>query len=278
MKKRVLVTGVNSYIGNAFRSYMEQYPEEAAVEGISVRNDVWKTLDFSGYDCIFDVAGIAHADTGHVSEEVKKRYYAVNCDLTVALAQKAKEEGVRQFIFMSSAIVYGDSAPIGFQRMITRDTLSYFRVTGNPSRRCDKEYRWRWNLPGDDSTSPEPAPADARKAPAGYGDKLLTNAELFDDGGIPFQIEPLEVIEKAPPIGNHLKKAAPCGEVLFVGFHVLGQSVDLLGKEGNLNFRTAGVFVAALKFGNDRLFFFFCHDRHLITSLCCDCSPRAGRV
>ena len=122
MKKRVLVTGVNSYIGNAFRSYMEQYPEEAAVGGISVRNDVWKTLDFSGYDCIFDVAGIAHADTGHVSEEVKKRYYAVNCDLTVALAQKAKEEGVRQFIFMSSAIVYGDSAPIGFQRMITRDT------------------------------------------------------------------------------------------------------------------------------------------------------------
>ncbi len=122
MKKRVLVTGVNSYIGNAFQSYMEQYPGEAAVEGISVRNDAWKTLDFSGYDCIFDVAGIAHADTGHVSEEVKKRYYAVNCDLTVALAQKAKEEGVRQFIFMSSAIVYGDSAPIGFQRMITRDT------------------------------------------------------------------------------------------------------------------------------------------------------------
>ena len=122
MKKRVLVTGVNSYIGNAFRSYMEQYPEEAVVDGISVRNDAWKTLDFSRYDCIFDVAGIAHADTGHVSEEVKKRYYAVNCDLTVALAQKAKEEGVRQFIFMSSAIVYGDSAPIGFQRMITRDT------------------------------------------------------------------------------------------------------------------------------------------------------------
>ena len=122
MKKRVLVTGVNSYIGNAFQSYMEQYPEEAVVDGISVRNDAWKTLDFSGYDCVFDVAGIAHADTGHVSEEVKKRYYAVNCDLTVALAQKAKEEGVRQFIFMSSAIVYGDSAPIGFQRMITRDT------------------------------------------------------------------------------------------------------------------------------------------------------------
>ena len=122
MKKRILVTGVNSYIGNAFRSYMEQFPEETEVVGISVRNDAWKTLDFSGYDCVFDVAGIAHADTGHVSEEVKKQYYAVNCDLTVALAKKAKEAGVGQFVFMSSAIVYGDSAPIGFQRVITRET------------------------------------------------------------------------------------------------------------------------------------------------------------
>ena len=122
MKKRILVTGVNSYIGNAFRAYMEQYTDEAVVEGVSVRNDTWKTLDFSAFDCVFDVAGIAHADTGHVSEEEKNRYYAVNCDLTVALAKKAKQDGVKQFIFMSSAIVYGDSAPIGLNRVITRDT------------------------------------------------------------------------------------------------------------------------------------------------------------
>ena len=122
MKKRILVTGVNSYIGNSFRTYMEQFAEDYTVDGVSVRNDAWKELDFSGYDCVFDVAGIAHADTGHVSEETKQRYYAVNRDLTVALAEKAKREGVRQFIFMSSAIVYGDSAPVGKQRLITRDT------------------------------------------------------------------------------------------------------------------------------------------------------------
>ena len=122
MKKRILVTGVNSYIGNSFRTYMEQFAEDYTVDGASVRNDAWKELNFSGYDCVFDVAGIAHADTGHVSEETKQRYYAVNRDLTVALAEKAKREGVRQFIFMSSAIVYGDSAPVGKQRLITRDT------------------------------------------------------------------------------------------------------------------------------------------------------------
>ncbi len=120
--KRVLVTGVNSYIGNAFIEYMRQYSADYTVQGISVRDDAWKRIDFSVYDCVFDVAGIAHADTGHVSEAVKRQYYAVNTDLTVALAQKAKASGVKQFIFMSSSIVYGNSAPIGSMKLITKDT------------------------------------------------------------------------------------------------------------------------------------------------------------
>ncbi len=121
--KRVLVTGVNSYIGNAFIEYMRQYSADYSVQGVSVRDDAWKEIDFSVYDCVFDVAGIAHADTGHVSEAVKRQYYAVNTDLTVALARKAKASGVKQFIFMSSAIVYGNSAPIGSMKLITRDTV-----------------------------------------------------------------------------------------------------------------------------------------------------------
>ena len=120
--KRVLVTGVNSYIGNSFMDYIKQFPEDYAAEGISVRNDAWQDINFSRYDCVFDVAGIAHADVGHASEETVQRYYAVNRDLTLALAQKAKAEGVKQFIFMSSAIVYGDSAPIGKSKFITADT------------------------------------------------------------------------------------------------------------------------------------------------------------
>ena len=120
--KSILVTGVNSYIGNAFMEYMNQYAEDYTVEGISVRGNKWQELDFSKYDCIFDVAGIAHADIGHVSEEKKQQYYQVNTELTEGLAKKAKQEGVRQFVFMSSAIVYGDSAPIGERKLITQTT------------------------------------------------------------------------------------------------------------------------------------------------------------
>ncbi|MDO5444440.1 MAG: NAD-dependent epimerase/dehydratase family protein [Eubacteriales bacterium] len=119
---RILVTGINSYIGNSFMEYMRRFPEEYELQGISCRDGSWKDRDFSGFDCIFHVAGIAHADSGKITEERKARYYAVNRDLTVELAQKAKKEGVRQFIFMSSAIVYGDSAPIGKKKLITDKT------------------------------------------------------------------------------------------------------------------------------------------------------------
>ena len=121
--KSILVTGVNSYIGNAFMDYMKQYSDEYIVEGVSIRNGAWKELDFSRFDSVFDVAGIAHVDTGRVSEEAKQRYYEVNTKLAIALAEKAKAEGVRQFIYMSSAIIYGNSAPIEKTKLITAETV-----------------------------------------------------------------------------------------------------------------------------------------------------------
>lgn len=120
--KRILVTGKNSYIGNSFCDYIKQFPEYIA-DTISVRGKAWEKMNFNGYDTIFHVAGIAHADVGKVSAEQRKLYYKVNTDLTIALAKKAKAEGVGQFIFMSSAIVYGDSAPIGMEKIITVDTF-----------------------------------------------------------------------------------------------------------------------------------------------------------
>jgi UDP-glucose 4-epimerase len=122
--KRILVTGANSYIGTNFATYLAQ-PEFAGkyqVDTLDMIGDAWKSFDFSPYDAVYHVAGIAHSDNGKISDERAKLYYAVNTDLTVACAQKAKAAGVKQFVFMSSAIVYGDSAPIGKEMLITRDT------------------------------------------------------------------------------------------------------------------------------------------------------------
>ena len=120
--KKILITGANSYIGTSFERYMAQWPDQYQVDTVDMIDGVWREKDFSGYDCVYHVAGIAHSDSGKISPERAKLYYAVNTDLTVETAKKAKTEGVKQFIFMSSAIVYGESAPIGKSKLITKNT------------------------------------------------------------------------------------------------------------------------------------------------------------
>lgn len=118
--KKILITGVNSYVGNSFENWVKQWPTEYKVDKISVRDDSWKEKEFSRYDVILHVAGIAHVSTDPKMEEL---YYKVNRDLTIEIAKKAKLEGVKQFIFMSSIIIYGDSSHINEKRVITKDTI-----------------------------------------------------------------------------------------------------------------------------------------------------------
>lgn len=120
--KKILITGANSYIGMSFEIYMKQFADEYKIDTVDMIDGTWREKDFSEYDSVFHVAGIAHSDNGKISEEKEKLYYSVNTNLTIETAKKAKKDGVRQFIFMSSAIVYGDSAPIGKKKNITKDT------------------------------------------------------------------------------------------------------------------------------------------------------------
>lgn len=120
--KKILITGAGSYIGTSFEEYIKQWPTKYQVDTVDMIGDSWMKYDFSGYDTVYHVAGIAHSDNGKISKEKAKLYYEVNAKLTIRTAMKAKMAGVKQFIFMSSAIVYGDSAPIGKKKIITKDT------------------------------------------------------------------------------------------------------------------------------------------------------------
>ena len=72
----------------------ENYPNDYQIDTLDMLNPNWKDYEFNGYDVVFHVAGIAHADVGHVSEETKQMYYKVNTDLTYETASKAKQSGV----------------------------------------------------------------------------------------------------------------------------------------------------------------------------------------
>lgn len=124
--KRILITGANSYIGTSFEKWMQQFGDNYQIDTIDMHGDQWKEKDFSQYDSVFHVAGIAHADVSKVSEETKQLYYKVNCDLAVETAEKYKNDlnGKNgQFIFMSSIIIYGEETNINNKRVITSETL-----------------------------------------------------------------------------------------------------------------------------------------------------------
>lgn len=117
--KKILITGTNSYIGSSFESWCSQFPDQYSIESIDMKTDSWKELSFKSYDAIFHVAGIAHVSS---DPNLEALYYKVNRDLTIDVAKKAKSEGVKQFIFMSSIIVYGDSSVLNKKRVITVNT------------------------------------------------------------------------------------------------------------------------------------------------------------
>ncbi|PKM90634.1 MAG: NAD-dependent epimerase [Firmicutes bacterium HGW-Firmicutes-10] len=116
--KKILITGKNSYIGTSFEKWMSQYPDEYSINSIDMKDGSWREHDFSMYDVVFHVAGIAHVSC---NKKLKDLYYKVNRDLTIETAVKAKAEGVKQFIFMSSIIVYGNG--VDKSGMITKDTI-----------------------------------------------------------------------------------------------------------------------------------------------------------
>lgn len=125
--KRILITGAGSYLGTNVEAYLNQYSRlhektQYQVDTVSQRGEAWKELDFSVYDSVFHVTGIAHADVAKVTEKEKEAYYLINCDLAAETARKAKDAGVKQFIYMSSIIVYGESAPIGKKKRLSKDS------------------------------------------------------------------------------------------------------------------------------------------------------------
>ncbi len=85
-RKKVLITGAGSYIGGSFVKYCREHYPDIETDVLDMRGDGWKNFDFSGYDSVFHVAGIAHADAGHASKEEQENDYRVNTDLAYAAA------------------------------------------------------------------------------------------------------------------------------------------------------------------------------------------------
>lgn len=127
---KVLITGAGSYVGESVKKYIlasqekvgrnsgEVREPEWEIDSVDTMSDAWKQTDFSKYDVVYHVAGIAHVNADPKMEPL---YYKVNRDLTIEIAKHAKENGVKQFIFMSSQIVFHESKSLKTE-VLTKET------------------------------------------------------------------------------------------------------------------------------------------------------------
>lgn len=120
MAKKVMLVGIGGYIGGKFTEYMKKNCPAWQIDAVDSRNGKWAEADFTGYDAVYNVSGLAHANARQGSEG---QYYQVNGLLPVDVAAKAKAEGVPLFVQMSSQIVYGDMSGLGEEKLITADTI-----------------------------------------------------------------------------------------------------------------------------------------------------------
>lgn len=118
---RVLITGAGSYVGESVRKYILSTSSAFDIDAVDTMGDNWKKADYTKYDVVYHVAGIAHVNADPKMEPL---YYKVNRDLTIEVAKHAKAAGVKQFLFMSSQIVFHESQSLKAE-VLTRDTREH---------------------------------------------------------------------------------------------------------------------------------------------------------
>lgn len=115
---KVLIIGTGSYVGESVRKYILSTSSDFQIDAVDTIGDNWKKADYSQYDVVFHVAGIAHVNA---ESKMEPLYYKVNRDLTIEVAKHVKAKGVKQFIFMSSQIVFHESRSLKGE-MLTKET------------------------------------------------------------------------------------------------------------------------------------------------------------
>ncbi len=105
MKKSVLVTGYDGFVGS---NLIENASEYNLTKVCLIKNK-YEDVNFEGIDVVIHLAALVHQMKGAPVED----YFRINSNLALNVAKRAKKQGVKQFIFMSTVKVYGESTETG---------------------------------------------------------------------------------------------------------------------------------------------------------------------
>lgn len=99
--KKLLITGSNGFLGSYF---IHKYQDTYDIKKFSFLQNDFDNLTLDTIKCIVHLSALVHRMSGVSASE----YERVNVIQTFELAKKAKESGVKQFVFMSTVKVYGE--------------------------------------------------------------------------------------------------------------------------------------------------------------------------
>jgi nucleoside-diphosphate-sugar epimerase len=97
----ILITGSSGFVGTNF---IKNAPEINIAE-VDLLVQKVSEIDFTGVDSVLHLAALVHQMKGAPEDQ----YFRINRDLAFEVAKRAKEQGVKQFVLMSTAKVFGES-------------------------------------------------------------------------------------------------------------------------------------------------------------------------
>ena len=99
---RVLITGNNGYLG---KNFLNKYKNKYSFEKFSLLKQKLEDINFDNIDIVLHCAALVHQKVEHSYA----KYYEINVKYPVKLAKIAKQNGVKQFVFISTIAVYGEN-------------------------------------------------------------------------------------------------------------------------------------------------------------------------
>ena len=72
--KKILITGAGSYVGESVRKYILSKDSSYQIDAVDTMDDNWKKADYTKYDVVFHVAGIAHVNAEGYGREAVYLY------------------------------------------------------------------------------------------------------------------------------------------------------------------------------------------------------------
>jgi len=124
---QILIVGPNSYIARNFKALAAETAPGWTLDTLSVRDERWRTYDYSPYDSVLYCAAVVHQKESPQLVQLSRR---LNCDIPVEMAKMLWAQSPdAQFIFLSTMAVFGLEGRVGETVTVNASTTLSPRTT-----------------------------------------------------------------------------------------------------------------------------------------------------